>query len=297
VVTSVLLASYWTVVKAAGWQATFAESNVNAGLLRLRALDSSRGPSAIALGTSITAKLRPELIFECIDAEPLNMGIDGGSSLYAARKVLKSRTSPRIVLLEANLILKPPDPNVQTLEKSAKSVAFRLARYVPVLGPEYRPVAVLYSRLKLLSDKRLAADAGGAGIDELDIPIEFPVMHVPSIHEDGDMAAQWFAVIEQLQTAGIPIVLVMVPDGVDDRHAEYAFSRRLAARFNLPLIDLKTAFANRGIVYSDGSHLVRGSAEAVSRALNTVLLRNDLVASGARRQINSPASPTSACRS
>jgi hypothetical protein len=79
--------------------------------------------SIVLAGSSITAKIEPHPALKRDGYSIINMGIDGGSSLYAARKVSTLKDKPRFILIEANTVLKPINSNnINTLNKASDSV-------------------------------------------------------------------------------------------------------------------------------------------------------------------------------
>jgi hypothetical protein len=222
------------------------------------------------------AKLYPDLIFTNDPDHAINMGIDGGSTLYSARKILELSKSPKTVLLESNNIMMQPTNNAVLLDTTSDTMMFKIANYLSVFRRDYRPVSVLYSRLKDIKDNITSARVDNNHAGEGDIAVEYRIEIVNFNSDELDMAEKWRAVISELKKRGASVILVMIPDGDPDRYLEYSFSRKLSAQYGLPFIDIKGQLSDGQLSYSDGRHLTLSSARYVSRVLSETIRHNDL---------------------
>lgn len=272
ILTTLLLGVYWSVIQLLDWDVTVAETNSNSGLLRLQSLADSNSSSAIIVGSSIIAKLDEKVIFNQFNGDLINMGLDGGSTIFAMKKILESNTSPKKILLEVNRILVVPNENMEILDNITNSVIFEMSEFLPIFRREYRPVTYLYSKLKIMKDKnnyKYQLIIGNRGA--LTIPVEYPFSKIIYHHNKTDIEKQWENIITEFQRNKVSIILVMIPDSRNNRDKEYMFSRRLASKYNLPLIDLKKHL-NNSFTYTDSVHLSYSSAKEVSKLLNIILL-------------------------
>jgi hypothetical protein len=266
-----ILAIYWAFLQATTPQVRFAETDLSAGLIRLQELQQTKGPAAFIAGTSISARLQADVIFDGFSGAIVNMGIEGASPLFAARQILESAADPKVVVLETNYILVPPDSNTQLLDDISESPFFRLAPLFSPLRREYRPVTLLYSRLKTMRDSQLTREMHGERLAGVRVTVEEPTTCDELPAEQVALARTWAEVIKQLKERRSTILLAMVPDGDEDRVQEYRFARFLAVQYQLPLVDLKGSLAGHELVYSDGLHLVDSTAHEVAALMNRVI--------------------------
>jgi hypothetical protein len=272
----VLLVAYWELVQSIGYKAFYGETGLHSGLLKLQSLADSKGASNIVIGTSLTAKIKAGLIFEKFDGMPINLGLDGGVPIFGAKKILESATKPKILLIETNYLGKQPNSNMVTLEKETQSVLFKVAQYIPVLRQEYRPVTLFYSELKSMKDD-LSTPKGNYDSDinsTIAIKIDTPSLFKPDDKYNVPIEKEWGLILDKLKNNGTRVIFFMIPDGKRTRELSYAFTRYMAAKYDIPFIDLKTQLQNENIFYSDELHLIKKSAIKVSKILNQTLIKN-----------------------
>lgn len=275
--TVALVALYSIFINIFELRATSAESNLNGILIRLQNLsynDSSKSSTEILAGSSITAKLHQDYIFTNSDSQAINAGIDGGSPLFAVRKILELEHPPKTVVIESNLILRTPNDNLATINAATDSIIFRTARYLPFLSRDRRPVSVLYSWIKKRKDILISSNI--RSISENDISIEFQQDNIEFNDDEDNMASEWGTVISALKKSGTSIILVMYPSGKQTKELEYQFSRKLSAHYDLPFIDLQGQLSEANLSYTDGIHLTYPSAHYVSTLLGKVITTNQL---------------------
>lgn len=271
-ITLIILLSYYCFLSFFSYKAIYGETSLNSGLLRLQSLLHSKHSSSILVGTSLSAKLKPNLIFNEFDSSPINLGIDGGAPVFGAKKILEYNHVPKIILVETNYLGKRINSNMNTLNEELESFRFKSAKYLPVLRQEYRPVTLLYSTIKSVKDDLMVKH----NIDsEISAYVPLNVIYL-SIFDDSDFSnvpieREWGNIIYSLKSKGSKIVFLMVPDGNHDRKASYEFTKFMAAKYNIPFIDLKSELKSYKLHYSDGLHLIKSSAIEVSEALNTTL--------------------------
>jgi hypothetical protein len=263
-----MLANYWDFLAIARPHVTAAETELTAGLMRLHTLRETRGRAAFLAGTSLSAKLPADVLFRGFDGAIVNMGVDGAPPIFAAREILAADAQPSIVMIEANYILLPFDGNTALLDDVSQTPMFWLGSRWDLFRRDYRPVTLVYSHLKSLRDRALSGDGTIAATVALEQPA---ATTLPD--EQRAWALTWADTIRRLQARGAQIVLTMLPDGEQDRTAEYQMMRYLAGEFRIPVLDLKARLAGQPLVYSDGVHLIASSARAVATAVNRPIVR------------------------
>ena len=266
-------AVYWLLVVSFNISATFAESNFNAGLIRLQDLRDSEGSVSAIAGTSLFAKLHDDVIFEDSNVTSVNMGIDGGATLFAMKEIVDSNKFLDVLVVEANNFMKIPASNTLALDEATDALLYKLSKYVPLLKREYRPVSVLYTSLKRFKDSMSTSGNNAWDVDV--IGVEHPDVDVRFKDDEKEMEKKWSVLIEAILKSGAKIVLVMIPDGEVDRQLEYSFTRKIASKYKLPFIDLKSQLASAPVLYSDGHHLVYGSAHIVSEMIRDAIRKID----------------------
>jgi hypothetical protein len=274
--TSALIFGYWLFISLFGLRATSAETNIAAGLIRLHGLSELTETSIVMVGTSITAKLEAAGALDRQGDSIINMGIDGGTSLYAAQKIASLEIMPRVIVVEANAVLMPlATSNLNTLDRASDNAYFKLAKHIEVLRAEYRPVSVLYSLLKRLKDNFAAVPGSGPGSGPALLRMEQKRGEVKYPPRELAHAMAWRHVIEYFRRNGVKVFFAMLPDGSKSREEEYAFTRKLVAEYGLGFLDVKQHTADMGLSYSDGLHLATPSAKAVFQMLLASLDRFD----------------------
>jgi hypothetical protein len=284
--TMVILVTYWKLVQFMGNKAIYGETSLNSGLLRLQSLADSRESSNIIIGTSLTAKLKSDLIFEKFNGTTINLGIDGGVPIFGAKKVLESTTKPEVILIEANFIGKQPNSNMATLEDETRSARFKAARFIPVLRQEYRPSTLFYSEFKSIKDdfstqkNNKKSKVNSTTIKPLSLFKPGGKYNVPTekkrrsiLSKLKNIEREWELILGKLKNNETEVIFIMLPDGKDEREASYIFTRHMAIKYDIPFIDLKSQLKNDGLSYSDGLHLAKKSAIRVSKILNMTLRR------------------------
>lgn len=273
-ITMVMLITYWFVVNTFNYNAVFAETNINAGLIRLQSLRNSDEPLSVIVGSSMMAKLHDEVIFDDESMNPVNMGIDGGSAIYAAQKVVESEKNVQAIVIEANIIMKQPSGNMALLDDATDSLHYKASEYIPVLRRGYRPVSLIYDALKRYKDNRDATADEYTDVSSL--IVEYPETPPLFAGREEQSAVIWGDIIESLQNKGTRIILVMLPDGDPQRADEYVFTRKIASKYKLPFVDLKRQLSGLGLSYSDGRHLTYQSARFVSGTIRELIGTNKI---------------------
>lgn len=260
--TAALLGGHTALLRRTGWRAEYAESNVVVNEIRWQRFDQMRTAARVVLvGSSIGGRLPAEALTG--GAVPgANLCFDGASARLGLELLAEAAVFPEWLFIEANTLTLPPSPNEATLRAAFTGFASRLARSVPFLRAEHRPVSLAYSAFKQRADRRRAA---ARAAPDLSTPPPHPR---PEPASPGEAAAapaarEWRERLRPFQERGTRLALVMLPDGGQDRAGEYALARVLAEG-GIPFYDLKGAWPEKAFAYSDGIHLVRPAAEAVA---------------------------------
>jgi len=265
-----MLIFYWYIVATFNLNAVLAETNANSGLIRLQRLRDADAPVSAIAGSSMIARLNENVIFDAMNSKPINMGIDGGNSLYATHKIVDSGNIVKILVIEANTIMQKPSENMNSLEYAEGALDYKLSKYVPLLKRKYRPVSLLYNALKLYKDNRNPEVVINRGAMDA-IQMEFFTFQIEFDNDELEILNQWVDLIKKLQAGKTQLLLVMLPDGSPERINEYRFGKKLAAKCNLPFLDLKQQLSDLPLVYSDGRHLTYQSANIVSYAIRSAI--------------------------
>ena len=146
ILTTLLLGCYVMGRKIFGVNPRFAESNYVANQIRLQTLDQAdEDIDMVTVGSSLTARL---FTGEIEGRKCLNLGLDGSNAIFGSNRLLDSNKKPRCLVIELNTIYLNTEENDHVLREGLESGTNRLARYIPLLRAEYRPVTLLYSILK-----------------------------------------------------------------------------------------------------------------------------------------------------
>jgi hypothetical protein len=263
--TAGLLAAYTGLLQQTGWRAEYAESNVVANEIRWQRFERRRNAARIVVvGSSIGGRLPVEALVG--DREKgINLCFDGSNARLGMELLAAAGVHPEWLFIEANTLTLPPSPNEATLRAAFSGFTGRLARAVPFLRAESRPVSLVYSVFKQRADRRRAA---GKVIPDLSSEPRRPGPEPPRVAPVSDPAitsalTEWRGRLRPFRERGTQVVLVMLPDGGQDRARDYALARALAADGFL-FFDLKGTWPEEVFAYSDGVHLVRPAAEALA---------------------------------
>ncbi len=260
--TAALLGGYAVLLHRTGWRAEYAESNVVANEIRWQRFDRMRPAARVVLvGSSIGGRLPVEALTG--GAVPgVNLCLDGASARLGLELLAEAAVFPEWLFIEANTLTLPPSPNEATLRAAFTGFAGRLARSVPFLRAEHRPVSLAYSAFKQRADRRRAGVRAAPDLSQSP-PQPRPEPAPPGEAATAPAAREWRERLRPFQERGTRLVLVMLPDGGQDRAGEYALARALA-RDGIAFFDLKGAWPETAFAYSDGIHLVRPAAQAVA---------------------------------
>jgi hypothetical protein len=268
--TALLLVAYVAGLRWTGLHAQYAEANVVVNEIKWQRFQQHRDAAVLVIGSSIAGRLPAEALAGA-GGSAVNLGLDGCSAAFGAALLLEEGVFPPVLVVEANTLTLPPSQNERTLRANFRSFKNTLARELPFLRAENRPVTVAYSQLKERSDERRAAARAHPPLDDaLLARSQVAASEDPLTEPEPPELAAWRETLRRFQERGSQVVLVMLPDGGSDRTSAYAVARRLVAagvRFH----DLKGAFPETEFAYSDGIHLVRPAAEAIARWLGTAL--------------------------
>lgn len=271
--TAGLLAAYTAWLQWTGWRAEYAESNVVANEIRWQRFDRQRAAVRVVL---VGSSLGGRLPVEALTGRPglgANLCFDGSNARLGLDLLAQAGVYPAWLFLEANTLTLAPSPNEATLRAAFAGFTSRLARWAPFLRAENRPVSLAYSVFKRRADQRRAATWQGP---DLEAAPRRPGPEPPSAGAGGAAAAPpeveaWRERLRPFREQGARVVLVMLPDGGQDRTRDYQLARALAAD-GIPFYDLKGAWPEAAFAYSDGIHLVRPAAEALAAWLGRHVL-------------------------
>jgi len=274
--TALLCGGWWIALKVLPKPA-LAETNYEAN--RLREEQWLLGPKAPAalVGTSISGRLLPGYFAGTPLAGLANLGLDGASPDTGLRLVALRPGATPLVLLEVQLLSKPPGPNDRQLLDLATGVGLRVSEWLPLTRADARPSTVLYAWLK---ERR----EGGAGDPGPGVRTVGSNATASAPHAEADWRPRIHAAIEAVRRGGARVVLVRIPAGrADPSDPEPSNEADATAReFGLPLVDLLRLSRREGLTmnYTDGLHLTPTSARAVSRLLVQALQAERLLPGG-----------------
>ena len=252
-----LLLTFEIVLRVTGWQAEFAESNMQANLIRIAKYEFHPVPKNLILGSSLSGRLLPEYFSPT--NQPLgNMALDGAGVPMGLELVVARREKPERIFLEANTIMFRSLVNEETLREALDNPVFELGRYFFSIRPGSRPSALLYSWLKRIREKK---GVGATG----QLPSCGPG---PSAH---GFSKEW-DLLRQMQKNGVQIFLVLVPSGtgeLDPVDGWQTMATELGAKWIRPRNHLPAK--GQDLRYTDGLHLDRVSAQKVCWAIEKEL--------------------------
>lgn len=271
--TAALLAAHTAWLQWTGWRAEYAESNVVANEIRWQRFDRLRASARVVwVGSSIGGRLPVEPMAGGPD-RGANLCLDGSNARLGLELLAQVQVHPEWLFLEANTLTLPPSPNEDTLRAAFGGLTSQLARRLPFLRAENRLVSLAYSAFKQRADRRRAAAWVGPDLEAaprrpLPEPAQAAAGHASTASPE---VAAWRERLRPFRERGCRLMLVMLPDGGQDRAADHALARALAAE-GIPFYDLKGAWPEEAFAYSDGLHLVRPAAEALAAWLRRHVL-------------------------
>lgn len=254
--SALLALVYFAVVTICGLQASLAESNLQANLIRASRYLNGPKPDIVLIGSSVAGRLLPE--YFPLSARVSNLGLDGSRPMVGF-DILAMRPEPSsTILLDTSTLFSPPSANDATLREEINSPGFAIARYFPLLRPEYRLSSVIYSRLKGARDK---------GVNHQQPP--FTARNVKKVTEHDRTIESQYALVRDrvaaLQKQGAKIVILTIPHAAGWGLPSHGLERRLADELGLSLLEPgpELAAAGEELRFSDGLHLAAPSARRV----------------------------------
>lgn len=240
-------------LRISGWQAEFAESNLQANLIRIAAYEFEPVPENLILGSSLSGRLLPKF-FSRSGQRFGNLALDGAGVPLGLELVAARKEKPARLFLEANTLFFHSPGNETILQEAMANPVFQLARYFWFLRPGSRPSALFYSWLKKLREEK-----------ESGVPGKSPSGTVDSA---GGIPEGELNLLRQLKLDGVGIFIVTVPSGRGESEppAEWqTMANELGAHWIRPRNHLRQQGAE--LRYTDGLHLDRPSAQKVVQAM------------------------------
>ena len=268
-----LAAAYSLWCDFSGQGPEFAEDPYNANLLRLENFQFKDSLNVVLVGSSLTGRLVPRYFAPADTGSVANLGLDASGPLFGLKVVAGHTPAPRLVLIEANLLAKPPDANESELTIAMDSLEFRLARYCPLFRTANRVSTRLYAWLKAGQDAALERRIEVRPKESASFPTPAPVV----TSSPGEVAPTASAVksllrarLQSLRDRRARIMFFRMPPGRYSKAGSATdLAGELAAEFHAPILDLYQALNARGVVlvYTDGVHLAAPSARRAAAVL------------------------------
>jgi hypothetical protein len=248
-----MLLAFEVFLRVSGWQAEFAESNLQANLIRIAAYEFEPVPENLILGSSLSGRLLPKFFAQHGQSFG-NLALDGAGVPLGLELVTARKEKPARLFLEVNTLFFRSVGNERILTEAMANPVFQLGRYLWLFRPGSRPSAFLYSWLKKVREEK---ESGVSG-------------EPPSgtAEPAGEIPARELKLLRQLQRDGVEIFIVTIPSGRGETEppAEWqAAAEELGARWIRPRNRLREQGAD--LRYTDGLHLDRPSAQKVVQAI------------------------------
>jgi hypothetical protein len=268
--TILLATGFALLVRITSWRAELAETSYQHNLIRLQNFLFDAPPRAVLVGSSLSGRLLSSYFDGTAIAPVANLGLDGSGPAFGLDVVLKR--SPRVVIIEENLLLSPPTSNEDVMVDAMQSLRFQSAKYLSMLRANSRPSSMLYTWAK--SRRPPAADISPALTPKpatTNTPAVLPL--APSNSAGPPSAKEKLrAQIKALQDRGCRIILVRLPTAqrfTSRDNNNFALGDGLKREFNLAQIDLDQECARRGYVmkYTDGFHLAPLAARQAAQVM------------------------------
>lgn len=248
-----MLLIWESLLRSTGWQAEYAESNLQVNLSRMAEFEFHPVPRDLILGSSLSARLLPAF-FAGSGRDVKNLSLDGAGVPMGIELVARRQEKPKRLILEANSLFLRSPGNEQILREAMRNPVFELGRHFFFFRPGSRPSALLYSQLKKLREENDVGAKGFSGV------------------QDGaprrDASEKDLAALRDLHQQGLEIYLVSVPTGRGEGDLASSWekeAKEIGARWILP----RKFLPQQGIElrYTDGLHLDRASAQLVAKVI------------------------------
>ena len=240
-------------------KAAMAESNFQANLIRMgEFLHAKSRPDIVMVGSSLTARLRPEF-FSAV--KPANIALDGSTGRAGMRFLIETGHPVRFLLVEENFLTFQDEENGRLLLEAIKEPQMRAAKWFPFLRAAYRPSSVLYSAVKAKVDSFRNTPSVSA-------PLQTGQRRI------GPGLAQAVEMIRSVRAKGARIVIFSLPvGGFPVFSGPNVLLQALGP--DVTFIDVGAEFAAMGYVphYSDGIHLIGPSAQVAAQVLDAALAK------------------------
>ena len=248
-----MLLAFEVFLRFLGWRAEFAESNLQANLIRIAAYEFEPVPESVILGSSLSARLLPKF-FSRSGQRFGNLALDGAGVPLGLELVAARKEKPARILLEANTLFFRSPGNEMILQEAMANPVFQLGRYLWFFRPGSRPSALLYSWLKKVREEKESGVTGKP-----------PSGTAESV---GEIPARELKLLRQLKRDGVEIFIVMVPSGRGEAEPPTDW-RTMAAELGARWIWPRNQLREQGVDlrYTDGLHLDRPSAKKVVQAI------------------------------
>lgn len=251
-------------------KADFAESNLVSNQIRMQGMQRTPEKGCVILGSSMAARLDPEIITEVSGVPTIQMGLDGGSAKVGLQILNQGGYTPGYLIIEMNALLLKGGANEESLLSQMNEPVFTLAEKLPFVRAQSRPSAVLYNGLKKFKDQRNSA--GGALVETDTLPGK----HHSVI--DGELSAlelKWVGEVksqlEKTKVARRNLTFVMLPNGVRANEREYLLCAKLSRDLGATMLDLKGEAQEGEYKFTDGLHLNLESGKRASGYLGRYL--------------------------
>jgi hypothetical protein len=231
-------------------------------------------PKAVLVGSSLSALL-PQIALKPV----YNLAMSGGSSLAGMRLVEVAEPAPRLLFIEANLLIRPADEEL--LSELLNPILLRIKRICDACRTMNQPVTVALSyvsklRLKPLSEEEqdrlnMTARANPKTLRRgLSVQLEGTDSVVDPIAMHG-VLDRLSSQIGELERRGTRVVFVEMPMHPDLIGTPYYRSGLDAAKARFPAPRYEwISFTDRTYETSDGAHLIYPDARAVAVRISDV---------------------------
>lgn len=246
-------------VSSTGSFGYFSATGYSSNIARVHDLEKKEQHGTIMLGSSITGRLLPEF-FQEQGLQVTNLGIDGGGAATAVELFLDTDVRTEVLVVETNGLRFRPRPAGEVVLGARSTVGFKLAHQFPVVQPQYRPSAVLYTRLKRWKDTNSGQTLRG----------EVNLEGVPEVNVWNEEYIR--SVVLRISQRAEKIYFVSIPSKAPTPEVSKRFFKELSqADSKFVFVDLSEEMKDEGLLFTDQVHLSMPSARRVSQRLVEVL--------------------------
>ena len=194
--------------------------------------------------------------------EVFNLGLDGCHSPFGLEIILMRKDLPKSVLVETASLDHDPNANEKTVREAIQAPTFKLGRVVEAFRPENRPLSLLYSWCKQLSDRKPGGRSHPAFINDQTATDPTSKSAMSELVEN-DLAIE--KILITLKKRGVDVRLLSIPHADGWGMPQSGRISKISKDVGIPILEpgVEIAKTTDTLHFTDGLHLDLQSAKII----------------------------------